>query len=268
MKWLDRPLTTVAVAVARASGVMAAPGGGEGRDPRPTLALVTAAPPTPRALPARPAAVLFDLDGTLCDSEEGIVTHLAMALEATGLPVPGRDRLRTCVGPRWEDGLPHIGVPAERMVEVIAAYRRTYDDAAPGLAIAFPGVPEALARLAGAGLALGVATSKPQHLATRIVTEGPLGRWFAAVVGADPDLGLRTKADVVGAALAELGPAASPATAAMVGDRHFDVTGAAVHGVATVGVGWGCAEPGELEGAGAAAVVATPAELADLLLGT
>lgn len=226
---------------------------------------MTTALPAPIALPVRPTTVLFDLDGTLCDSAEGIVTHLAMALEAAGIPVPARERLLTCVGPPWEEGLPHLGVPADRMVEVIAAYRLTYDDAAPGLAVPFPGVPEALACLAGAGVTMGVATSKPQHLATRIVSDGPLGQWFATVVGADPEGGLATKADVVGAALSALD--VDPSAAAMVGDRHFDVTGAAVHGLATVGVGWGCAEPGELEDAGAAAVVATPAELADLLLG-
>lgn len=223
------------------------------------------APPSPLSLPVRPGAVLFDLDGTLCDTEDGIVTHLAMALEALALPVPDRAVLRTCVGPPWEEGLPQIGVPAERMVDVIAAYRSTYDDAAPRLAPPFPGVDDALDALAAAGVAMAVATSKPQHLADLLVRDGPLGRHFATVVGADPAAERWTKADVVGAALGSLDH--PPATAAMVGDRHYDVAGAAAHGVATVGVGWGCAAPGELEEAGAAAVVASPGELVELLLG-
>lgn len=223
------------------------------------------APLSPLVLPARPGAVLFDLDGTLCDTEDGIVTHLAMALEALALPVPDRSVLRSCVGPPWEEGLPQIGVPAERMVDVIATYRSTYDQAAPRLAPPFPGVDEALSALAGAGVAMAVATSKPQHLADLLVREGPLGRHFGAVVGADPSAGRWTKADVVGAALAALDH--PPTGAAMVGDRHHDVRGAAAHGVATVGVRWGCAAPGELEEAGAAAVVATPAELVELLVG-
>lgn len=85
------------------------------------------------------------------------------------------------------------------------------------------------------------------------------------VVGAAPDAGRHSKADVVGVALAALG--VGPGTAVMVGDRHFDVHGAAAHGLATIGVRWGCARPGELEEAGAVVVAATPDALADLLLG-
>lgn len=217
-------------------------------------------------LPVPPAAVLLDLDGTLCDSADGIIAHLAMALEAVGLPIPDPAALRACVGPSWEQGLPHIGVSAEAMPAVRAAYRLTYDDAAPSLAVPFPGMLDALAELTDAGVALAVATSKPEYLAARIVAEGPLATVVDVVVGWDPDAGRYTKADSVRGALERLGPDLDPATAAMVGDRHHDVTGAAAHGVATVGVAWGCAEPGELEDAGAAAVVATPADLVALLL--
>lgn len=216
-------------------------------------------------LPVPPAAVLFDLDGTLCDSEAGIVEHLAAALTTVGLAVPDAEVLRSCVGPPWSQGLPEIGVPEHRTHEVIAAYRATYDDAAPGLAIPLLGIPEALDRLAAAGVALAVATSKPDHLARRIVLDGPLGPSVDVVVGADPNAGRHSKADVVGAALAALG--VGRGTAVMVGDRHFDVHGAAAHGLGTVGVRWGCALPGELEEAGAVTIVATPGSLADLLLG-
>lgn len=72
-----------------------------------TLAgMTTSLPPGPvaPALPSPARVVLFDLDGTLCDTEAGIVAHLAMALEGLGRPVPERAALRRCVGPRWEDG--------------------------------------------------------------------------------------------------------------------------------------------------------------------
>lgn len=220
-------------------------------------------------LPLPPAAVLFDLDGTLCDSEAGIVLHLAMALETVGLPVPTPDVLRCCVGPPWTEGFPPVvGVPFDRTWDVIHAYRATYDDAAPSLAVPFPGVPEAVARLAAARVPLAVATSKPQHLADRIVGGGAMAECFPVVVGAAPELGRHTKADSVAGALAGLGfHEENPAErVVMVGDRLHDVEGAAAHGVPTVGVTWGAAEPGELESAGAAALVSTPAELVDLLL--
>ncbi len=211
--------------------------------------------------------VVFDLDGTLCDSAEGIVTHMGMAFAAVGLPVPERDVLRGCVGPTWDEWLPRIGVPVDVVAPLRAAYRLTYDAEAPSLAIPFPGVVSALERLAGAGTAMAVATSKPEYLAARIVAEGPLAPYFAGVAGWDPAVGRMTKADSVAGALALLGPAAVPETTAMVGDRLHDVHGAAIHGLATIGVRWGCADPGELEEAGAAALVETPEQLADLLLG-
>ncbi len=218
------------------------------------------------ALP--PAAVLFDLDGTLCDSAAGITQHLAMALASVGLPVPSDEVLRTCVGPPWTDGFPPaVGVPHDRTWEVILAYRATYDDAAASLAIPFAGIAELLDRLHGAGIPMAVATSKPDHLAHRIITEGVLGPWMTTVIGADPDAGRHSKADVVGAVLAGIETVVPRSGVVMVGDRLHDVHGAAAHGLPTVGVRWGTAEPGELEQAGAVAVVDTPLELGDLLLG-
>ncbi len=179
------------------------------------------------------------------------MAHLARALDVVGLDVPPPDVLRGCVGPPWPEFLPTIGVPPDRYDDVVTAYRATYDHEAPALALPFPGIPEALRSLDDAGLSLAVATSKPQHLADRIVGDGPLGRWIPTVVGADPDAGRHVKADVVGAVLDAV-PGVARAATVMVGDRHHDVHGAAAHGVATVGVRWGCAPPGELEEAGAA----------------
>jgi len=222
----------------------------------------------PRPLPPLPpTGVLFDLDGTLCDSEAGIVEHLGMALATVGLPVPDRAVLRTCVGPAWTDGFPPaVGVPPERTWDVIHAYRATYDDAAASLAVPFVGITDVLDRLADAGIPMAVATSKPQHLADRIISDGILGRWMEVVVGADPSAGRHSKADVVGAVLVHLEGRADRAGVVMVGDRLHDVHGAGAHGLPTIGVRWGAAEPGELEEAGAAVVVATPEELVALLL--
>lgn len=222
-------------------------------------------PDVPSVLPSPPDLVIFDLDGTLCDTEAGIMAHLARALEVSGLSVPPPDVLRGCVGPPWPEYLPTIGVPSERYDDVVTAYRATYDHEAPALALPFPGIPELLRALDDAGLSLAVATSKPQHLADRIVGDGPLGRWIPTVLGASPEDGRHVKADVVAAVLDAV-PGVDRAATVMVGDRHHDVHGAAAHGVGTVGVRWGCAPPGELEDAGALVVAETPEELTDLLL--
>lgn len=218
-------------------------------------------------LPLPPAAVLFDFDGTLCDSEAGIVSHLRDALVTTGLPVPSEELLRSCVGPPWESGgLAHIGVPVDRNDEVVAAYRATYNEAAPTLTPPFPGISDALDALVESGIVLAVATSKPQTLIDRIMAHSPLADRINVTVGADVAVGRRTKADVVGHTLGLLSQQADRGKIVMVGDRSFDVLGAAAHGLSTIGVRWGAAPAGELEEAGAAAIVETPAALVDLLL--
>jgi phosphoglycolate phosphatase len=231
-----------------------------------TGSVVGTLPDVTSPLPTSPELVIFDLDGTLCDTAAGIMAHLARALEVAGLDVPPPDVLRGCVGPHWPEFLPTIGVPPDRYDDVVGAYRSTYDHEAPALALPFPGIPEMLRALDDAGLSLAVATSKPQHLADAIVGDGPLGRWIPTVLGADPEAGRHVKADVVGAVLDAV-PEVAPEATVMVGDRHHDVHGAAAHGIGTVGVRWGCAPPGELEEAGAVAVVDTPEHLAALLLG-
>lgn len=209
--------------------------------------------------------VLLDLDGTLVDSAAGIVAHLDAALAAVGAPRPDEAALRACVGPPFETALPALGLTAEQTAAAIAAYRHSYSAVAAGLSPPFPGVPALLDRLRAAGLRLALATSKPEYLARDVTRGTGLAARLDAVGGADHPGGRVGKAAVVGALLERLGldPRVDPVL--MVGDRHHDVDGAAAHGVRTVGVGWGYAEPGEL--AGALLVVDDLDALAEVLLG-
>src|SRR6185312_17137824 len=122
----------------------------------------------------------------------------------------------------------------------------------------YAGIPELLAELAAAGATLAVATSKPEPFAVRVLAHTGLLPAFASVHGATFDGSVRHKDQVVGAALAAHRDGRSPV---LVGDRAHDVFGAAVHGLPCVGAGWGPAEDGELAAAGAAIVVARPAEV-------
>ena len=67
--------------------------------------------------------ILFDLDGTLTDSGEGIMNCVQLALEHFGIPVPERDKLRVFVGPPLSDSFLRHGVPADKIEEAIAANR-------------------------------------------------------------------------------------------------------------------------------------------------
>jgi phosphoglycolate phosphatase len=201
--------------------------------------------------------VLFDLDGTLADSAALITAHLADAIVEAGGPRFAPEDLRPLVGPPFEQALPRLGFTEEQVAVAVAAYRASYDAVAATNTPLYPGVRGLLERLDGHRLA--VATSKPEHLAARIVEGLGLTGHFALVGGADHVLGRVGKGPVVGSVLQRLGvdPAVDPVV--MVGDRHHDVDGAAEHGVPTIGVAWGYAGDGEL--AGAELVVADVAEL-------
>ncbi|GAB2450722.1 HAD hydrolase-like protein [Xylanimonas ulmi] len=210
--------------------------------------------------------VLLDLDGTLMDSAPGITTSVAHAFRTLGLPAPDDRALRSFVGPPITTSFPAHGVPPERLAEAIRVYRE--DFAATGMwdATVFAGVPAQLARLREAGCALVVATSKPEVFAVPIVERFGLAPLVDGVFGAPLDE-QGTKADVIARALATLDRRAGDGPlldgpVLMVGDREHDVVGAREHGIDCLGVRWGYAADGELEAAGAVAVVDDVADLA------
>jgi phosphoglycolate phosphatase len=193
--------------------------------------------------------VLLDLDGTLVDSAAVIVEHLAAALIEVGAAVPDADRLRTLVGPPFETALPELGLTPEQTAAAIVAYRSSYDAVAATVTPVFPGIPALLERLREDGLRLAVATSKPEETARKIVSGVGLAGYLDLVGGADHVVGRVGKAAVVGSVLERLHVDPGRHPVVMVGDRHHDVDGAAEHGVPTIGVAWGYADPGELDGA-------------------
>lgn len=180
--------------------------------------------------------VIFDLDGTLTDSAEGILASFRHALERVGAAEPDGDLVARLVGPPMRDTLRTLGL-GEDTDEAIAAYYSDY--AARGWAMnsLFDGVEPLLADLRAAGVRMAVATSKAEPTARRILAHFGLDHYFEVIAGASTD-GLRsTKTDVLAHALAQLAPL--PERVLMVGDRSHDVLGAADHGIDTVVVGWG-----------------------------
>ncbi|WP_108719598.1 HAD hydrolase-like protein [Miniimonas sp. S16] len=216
----------------------------------------------------RSPLVLLDLDGTLVDSAPGITASVVTAFTAMGLPVPDAAGLRSFVGPPLPASMTAHGVAAERMSEAIGSYRRAFEDGGMWNSQVFPGIPDQLRRLRAAGATLAVATSKPEVYARPICERFGLAELVDGVYGAPLDHVPSTKATVIAHALEELpllGVEVPPVEQIlMVGDRHHDVTGAAEHGIACLGVAWGYAEPGELDDA--AGLVPAVGVLADTVL--
>ena len=213
---------------------------------------------------ARPQLVIFDLDGTLTDSAEGIVASFHHALGSIGAEVPDGDLVGMIVGPPMHHTLQRMGL-GEQADAAIAAYREDYLARGWAMNRTFDEVPALLAALRAAGIRLAVATSKAEPTAQRILAHFGLDGHFEVIAGASVD-GLRaTKSDVIKHALAQLEPL--PERVLMVGDRSHDVEGAAEHGIDTVVVGWGYGRT-DFDGPDAVvphAHVATVAELREVL---
>jgi phosphoglycolate phosphatase len=217
-----------------------------------------AAPPS-----TGPRVVLFDLDGTLSDSAPGILASLRYAFTANGLPPLHEGTERAILGPPFYESLPPLigDVPLH---SVIDAYRDHYGRVSMFDTSLFTGMAGVLDGLAGRGVRMAVATSKPEHYAVPIVEKLGLADYFVAVGGDTLDGARPTKALVIEHVLDQIGRP-EPAEVLMVGDRSHDVVGAREHGIRCAAAGWGYALPGELTAAAPAALCATPGDLATLL---
>ena len=206
--------------------------------------------------------ILFDLDGTLTDSGEGIMNCAEVTLAYFGLPIPDRAELRTMVGPPLADSFLRFGIPAERMDEAIEEYRKHYVRSGQFENFPYPGVRELLEKLTAKGYALYVATSKPEAMSIGILEHFDLAKYFRRICGASTDKTRNSKEAVIAYLLAEC---TTEGSVMMVGDTAFDVIGAKAHGIPTVGVSWGYGEIADMEAAGAIGIAYTMDELYEQL---
>lgn len=128
----------------------------------------------------------------------------------------------------------------------------------------FPGIKELLHALIGAGLHVGIATSKPQHLAEKLLEGEGMLELFEVISGSDSDGNNNSKAAVLTRAMNALG--ADKKETVLVGDTKYDVAGAKACGVDCIGVRYGYAAEGELASAGADHIVNDLQQLKALLL--
>lgn len=208
--------------------------------------------------------ILFDFDGTVFDTGEGILKSVQYSAESFGFHEPELDALRCFVGPPLRGQfMLRYGVDAETAEAMVAKYRERYSRVGLLECSAYPGVGQLVRELKAAGKNVAVATGKPTAFTRSILERNGMGELFDAVLGSEFDGTRSKKSEVISELLAEYGSEG----AVMVGDRDNDVLGAAECGIPCIGVAWGYAEPGELLGAGAIALVETVDELKNILLG-
>lgn len=206
--------------------------------------------------------ILFDLDGTLTDSGEGIINCAILALEHFGLPIPDREEMRSFVGPPLHESFIRHGVPADKTDEAIRVYRSRYVPIGAYENTPYPGIRELLEELKAEGHTLYVATSKPEEMSVKILEHFDLAKYFDRICGASLDTSRSSKEDVIAYLLSLSGRAKS---IVMVGDTKFDILGAKAHGIPAIGVSWGYGKTKEMADAGAKAIANTMSELLTLL---
>lgn len=209
--------------------------------------------------------VLFDLDGTLTDSQDGILNSIEYMLDYYGIHVKDRQQLRPWLGPPLKESLmKYYGFDEKTALEGVDKYREYFDRQGIFENRVYEGVRPMLEALRERGFLLAVATSKPEVAARRIMEHFDLSRYFAYVGGATLDDSRVKKADVVRYVLEACG-VADPEEALMVGDREHDVEGAGRNGLASIGVLYGYGSEEELLGAGARYIAPLPRDIVTIL---
>jgi phosphoglycolate phosphatase len=192
-------------------------------------------------------ALLLDLDGTLVDSEPGILKCADATLAEFGVVGLSHEDLRGMIGPPLRIGFGRFLSDPAKVEDAVRAYRARYSDEGLLQAQVYAGVEDFLDHAQARGLPAYICTSKVIGFAERIATHFGLRGRLAGVFGAELDGRFDNKAELVAYILGLIG--VDGRDAAIVGDRREDVAAGRAHGLRTVGALWGYGEPGELEGA-------------------
>ena len=206
-------------------------------------------------------AVFFDLDGTLTNPELGITSCIQYAAEYYGLKTK-REDLRKYIGPPLRDTFVEL-IDEDHADDAVKKYRERFAPVGLFENEVYPGVPETLEKLKDMGYVLCTASSKPQNFVDTILEHFDLKKYFDFIGGATMDGRISKKEDVINIVLDETG--FTPQDVLMVGDRMYDLTGAAEFGMDAVGVLYGFGSREELSAYDSIALIDNICELIKIL---
>lgn len=198
--------------------------------------------------------ILFDLDGTITDSFEGITKCVQYSLKTQGIEVCDLNELRPFIGPPLKYSYQkYYGFDDETIEILIEKYRERFDEVGIFENNLYPGVEECLKNLKEKGYPIALASSKPEEACKRILEKHGLDGYFDEIVGATLDGSISTKKEVLQAVFARM-QVADAKDCILIGDTIFDVEGAKEVGMDCIGVSYGFGERTEMENAGALCV--------------
>lgn len=208
--------------------------------------------------------ILFDFDGTLVDSSEGIFKSLTYAFEEMGHGTPSLELLRKFIGPPLHYSFTNFcGFSTEHAYEMTDKYRERYKVKGYLENRVYDGIPEMLEKLKNEGYILGTASSKPIKFIDDICTQRDIKKYFAHIGGTQFDNIKESKTVVIENAMASLG--GDTDNTLMVGDRLFDIQGAHEAGIPCCAVLFGFGDRPEFEEYKAEYIIEKPSDIFDIL---
>lgn len=180
--------------------------------------------------------ILFDLDGTVMETGEGITKGIAYGLDKCGLPPLPPETLIKFVGPPLRESFKkYCKLDDEGVEEVLKAYREYYSTTGLHECRPYEGIRELLEYLKSRGSRLYVATAKPTSYSEIILNEWDLSRYFIEIVGANLDKSMDDKAKIIRYILEN----EDAGKTIMVGDSCYDILGAKANNIKSVAVLYG-----------------------------
>lgn len=209
--------------------------------------------------------IFFDLDGTVVNSQEGVINSVIYSLKKLGMPMLSKETLKKFIGPPLVDSyMKYCDLDRETALKAIEAYRENYRERGLFEYSLYDGVPELIGLLKAEGKKVYIATSKPEIFALRILNDAGIDNMFDGIFGATLDSSRVKKADVLSYAINSL-CIEDIANTILIGDTVFDVFGAKEKGIKSLAVTYGYESREELKNANPDFMVDTPLEIFNAL---
>lgn len=211
-------------------------------------------------------AILFDLDGTLIDSSEGITKSVQYTLDYYGIDEPDLEKLKCFIGPPLRGSfMKYYNFSEEQAVEATIKYRERYQPIGVYECRLYPDVEKCIRALKDKGYMIGMASSKPEVMCRTILKHFNILDLFDDVVGASMDGKIDTKEEVLNEVMRRWG-SIDKKDMCLMGDTLFDVEGANQVGIKCIGVSFGFGDTKEMLDAGAITICDSMMELLDIIV--
>lgn len=209
--------------------------------------------------------VLFDVDGTIVASEEGVIKSIEYALNKLGIYNYQREVLIKFLGPPLSDSfMKYFNMTEDNAEKAVSFYRERYTDIGIYESTVYDGIPELLKSLKSNGVRLYTASSKPEKYVEKILKKTGLYDYFDFVAGASLDKSRKTKEEVLQYLIDKVNPDISETV--LVGDRFYDIVGAHHFGLKCIAVLYGYGDLKEFLQYNADYIARTTADIEKLII--